>query len=405
VRGVETGAAGGGVMPAPLRVTVLSSVPPQKGITPYTLHLLDALAARGDLDLDLLGFRSLYPAFAYPGGRQDAVGDQRDPPVPARQVMSWWNPWSWVRAGLGVRGDVVHAQWWSWFLAPAYIVALWVARRRGKHVVVTAHNIEPHEAAWWKRALNRRVMRSADALIVHAAHNADRLAAQGIDAARISLIPHGPLSLSTAAPSREAARQALGLASNARVALLAGHLRAYKGAAVLLAAAQRLRREIPQLRILIVGELWAGCPDPREEARALGVEDVLTARIGYASDEELAACLAAADVVVLPYTHFDAQSGAGTLALTAGRALVVSDVGGLPQLVRDQRAIVPPGDPGALSRALAAVLSDDAVRARLEADALAVLREISWERIAEETAAVYRGVTAAAAARPLREAA
>jgi glycosyltransferase involved in cell wall biosynthesis len=374
-----------------LRVTLISSLPPHKGVTPYTMHLLDALGGRDDVRVDAIGFRSLYPRFAYPGGDPAHHAPKRADAAGARAMLSWWNPASWLKAAGAARGDIVHAQWWSWFLGPTYVATLATAKRRGKKSVVTAHNVRAHEDAPWKHAMNSAVLRLADRIIVHSQQNRETLIAQGHAADRIEVVPHGALSLETPpGATRASARIATGIPADAPVVLLPGNLRPYKGAQKLLEAARALRETVPNLRVVIAGELWKGCPDPRETAKELGVADLVDARIGYLPDDELALLLVGCDAVALPYTHFDAQTGAGTLALSAGRALVVSRTGGLPDLVRDERAIVPPGDSQALASALAAVLTDAGLRARLERDSLATAAELSWERIAERTVDVYR---------------
>lgn len=376
-----------------MKVTILSSLPPQRGVTPYTLHLLDALHARDDVEICALGFSSLYPRFAYPGGSPNDPAGRRDVRVPVRRVLSWYNPFSWVWAGLTVRGDIVHAQWWSWFVAAPYAVVLALAALRGKRIVVTAHNVRPHEGSRWKRWLNDFVIRRAHRLIVHGERNRAVLIGAGVAPERVFVVPHGVIAVPVAAPvGREEARRVLGLAADARVALLFGNLRPYKGADVLMEAARIARVSLPDLRVVIAGEIWRDCPNPRDQASVAGVADIVTVRPGFVPDGEIAALFAASDVVVLPYRHFDGQSGAATLALSAGRALVVSDAGGLPNLVRDERAVVQAGDTQALARALVAVLADDAFRTKLEADSRRVRASLSWERIAEATVAVYAGL-------------
>ena len=69
----------------------------------------------------------------------------------------------------------------------------------------------------------------------------------------------------------------------------------------------------------------------------------MTARLGFVPTEAVADVFASADIAVYPYTHFDGQSGAATLALSAGVPVIVTDVGGLPDLVDSPEAIVPPG--------------------------------------------------------------
>jgi glycosyltransferase involved in cell wall biosynthesis len=390
-----------------LRVTMMSSLPPHKGVTPYTLALMHALQQRDDVRVDAVGFRSMYPRFAYPGGDPRHANSSQAPVDNAPTPLAWWDPVSWVRTGMSGSGEVVHAQWWSWFLAPSYIATLTAAKRRGKKLVITAHNVNAHEDARWKQKLNDVVLRLSDRIIVHSQQNRDTLVSRGFDACRVSVVPHGALSLPIlSATSRGSARRALGLPDNAQIVLLPGNLRTYKGARVLLASAAEVRTHVPNLRIIIAGELWKGCRDPRVDAQELGVSDLLDARIRYLPDDELGLLLAACDVVVLPYTHFDAQTGAGTLALSAHRALVVSSTGGLPDLVLDERAVVPPAQVGALSRALTAVLLDRGFQTKLERDSARVAADLSWDHVADRTVAVYRQVLGLdTSPRPLREAA
>jgi glycosyltransferase involved in cell wall biosynthesis len=250
------------------------------------------------------------------------------------------------------------------------------------------------------------VLRLADRIIVHSRQNRETLVAQGFAADRIEVVPHGTLSV-TPPPgtTRASARIASGIPADARVVLLPGNLRPYKGARTLLEAARVMRDDVPNLHIVIAGELWKGCPDPREIAVELGMADLLDARIGYLPDDQLALLLAACDAVALPYTHFDAQTGAGTLALSAGRALVVSATGGLPELVRDERAIVLPGDSEALAHVLTDVLLDAELRAQLEGDSLVIAAELSWDHIAERTVDTYRRTLGQPANQPAMRAA
>jgi hypothetical protein len=75
-------------------------------------------------------------------------------------------------------------------------------------------------------------------------------------------------------------------------------------------------------------------------------------RFCYVSDEELAAYVARADAIVLPY-HRSSQSGPLHIALTAGLPVIVTAVGGLVEVVRDYAGavLVPPQDPLALREA------------------------------------------------------
>ncbi len=382
-----------------LSVSMLGSLPPVKGVSSYTAELLAALSRRGDLNLDLIGFRSIYPRWAYPGGDPDEQPSTAGASVSAashvkqRRTLAWYNPLSWIWAGLTARGEVVHAQWWSYALAPVYAVVLGVARLRGKRIVMTAHNIEPHEGGFGRRLANRAVFRFADRYIVHSEANKTTLQRMlRCDAALIHVLPHGVLETPRTGMSRRAARELLRIPPTAHVALCFGNIRPYKGVDVLLRAFAEVAKHDPDALLFIAGQPWGDWAPYDHLIRELGLTDRVRTRLEYIPTADIEPLFVAADVVVLPYTHFDAQSGVGTRALPFGRPLIVTNTGGLPDLVLDEEAVVPAGDPQALARAITRVLGDDALRDRMAVDSLALAASLGWDAIAERTAAIYADV-------------
>jgi glycosyltransferase involved in cell wall biosynthesis len=116
----------------------------------------------------------------------------------------------------------------------------------------------------------------------------------------------------------------------------------------------------------------------------------------YVSDAELPAFFRRADLVALPHRNVDV-SGVLFAGLAFGKAMVMSDVGGFRELVAEHGAgvLVPPGDPDALAAAIDGLLADPEERRRLEqAAAAAASGPHSWDRIAQQTAAVYERVLA-----------
>jgi glycosyltransferase involved in cell wall biosynthesis len=381
---------------------MVSSLPPHKGITPYTVNLAAALARQPELDLEIMGFHSLYPRLLYPGGNQEdpTMDDQIPPGVTCRRVISWYDPISWVRAGLSARGDIVHAQWWSYPLAPAYAAMFQVARRRNKPVVLTLHNVLPHEQSTWRNFLNSVVMSYADHIIVHSQRMRDTLvAAKRFPDEKVSVIPHGLLKPALKGPpDRAGARQELGLPREARIVLYFGHIRPYKGIRTLLHAFRIVADRVPDAYLVIAGQPWVNWGRYESSIEGLGIRDRVIIRLEYVPSDQTALYFAAADVLVLPYTHFDAQSGVGAIALALGRAMVVTDVGGLPDIVRDERVVVPPRSAGPLAEAISTVLSDKRLQAKLERDSAELAKEFEWDGIAARTVEAYRSVLEAAAA-------
>jgi glycosyltransferase involved in cell wall biosynthesis len=171
-----------------------------------------------------------------------------------------------------------------------------------------------------------------------------------------------------------------------------GAIRPYKGVATLLEAFKAVSRAVPQSMLLIAGQPWMEWKPLDTIASDPDLGGRVRTHLGFVPSAEVEQYFAAADVVVLPYTHFDAQSGVAAVALSFGRAMVVSRVGGLVDVVRDSAAVVPPNDPGALGRAISAVLSDRALQARLERDSMELAGGFGWDEIAVKTVAVYESV-------------
>jgi glycosyltransferase involved in cell wall biosynthesis len=134
---------------------------------------------------------------------------------------------------------------------------------------------------------------------------------------------------------------------------------------VLLDAAARWQDRDPVPLVAIAGEGPLVAP-LRARARAAGLD---TAFLGQRGD--VPALLAAADVVVVP-SEWEGQPLVVQEALRAGRPIVASRVGGIPDLTGDDGALlIPPGDPGELAAAVLAVLDDPGLAARLAAAASA----------------------------------
>jgi glycosyltransferase involved in cell wall biosynthesis len=173
------------------------------------------------------------------------------------------------------------------------------------------------------------------------------------------------------------------------VVLYFGVVRPYKGVDVLVEAMQQVED----------AELWV-------VGRPLGVSMERLRRLAppgrvrfverYVSDPELPALFRRADLVALPHRNVDV-SGVLFAGLAFGKAMVMSDVGGFRELVAEHGAgvLVPPGDPDALAAAIAGLLADPEERRRVEqAAAAAASGPYSWDRIAEQTVAVYERVLA-----------
>lgn len=378
-----------------MKITMLSSLPPFKGISKYTASLLSELSSLNEVEA--LNFKRMYPERLYPGGTKDkSLKPFEEKAVKVRAFITWYNPLTWVWAGFSAHGDLVHVQWWSYVLAPVYLTAVVTAKfLRHKKIIVTVHNVKPHESGFLKNIANSSIYKLGDHFVVHTAANRTALIdAAKINEKRISVIPHGillpdsPLS----GISRRVAKQQLGLPPESKAILFFGIIRPYKGLDTLLSAMPNIITAEPHVVVVIAGKQWESWDKYQHIIDKHDLGSNVRKNLEFIPETAIETYFAAADLAVLPYKHFDSQSGAGSLALPFGRAMVVTDVGGLTELVKDQRAVAKPNNPEDLAGRIMRILSDEQLKSKLEADSSELAEQYDWRSIAEQTSAVYEKV-------------
>lgn len=344
-------------------VQMIGTLPPWKGISSYCQALYDGLT-RSLRNFTFTGWRSLYPASLYPGG-DPQTGEE---PVVADDVerrLAWYDPVSWLRVGLDRDVDLIHAQWWSYPLAVPYVAVFAVGKARGKRVLLTVHNVEPHEQTRVTTFLNAAVYRFADEYVVHSDRNRDQLTdGRPISPADVHVIPHPTIGPERRGVTEADALSRLGLDPDADVVLFFGNVREYKGLDSLVEMVAALR-ETRAVELVVAGKSWVDWSDYEALVADRGLTDHVHRFPGYIPEADLEYFFTAADVVALPYEYFDAQSGVAELADHFETPTVGYDVGGLAEqvdIVAEDRA--------EFERALADGLDGDLSKAADDEDAV-----------------------------------
>jgi glycosyltransferase involved in cell wall biosynthesis len=313
----------------------------------------------------------------------------------------------WAASAGARRAGVVHFQWLTVQPLDVRLPPFALSRAHRPPLVLTAHDVLPREPRAGQLRAQRRLYDRVDAVVVHSEHGAARLRDElGIDPARVHVIPHGAFThfaeLDDAGASALAGTASRGSASAGTAApatvtlppdlagverpvvLCFGLIRPYKGVDVLLEAWRGIEN----------AELWiVGLPKldlaPLRAAAPPGVRFVPR----FVADDEIPAFFRRADLVVLPYREID-QSGVLFTALGFGKPLLLSKVGGFPEVAATGAAeLVPPGDAAALHDTLTRLLADLSARARLAAAArTAATTTYSWDAIAAQHLALYEAL-------------
>ncbi len=293
--------------------------------------------------------------------------------------------------------DVVHFQWLPVQHIDGHLLP-GGGRRRGPArgpgsggrrpaLVLTAHDVLPREPRRGQLAAQRRLYDRFDAIVVHSEHGRGRLVEElGADPERVHVIPHGVFAhLAEREPGEPAPPPPF--ETDKPVVLMFGLMRPYKGIDVLLDAWRGVDGQAP----IEGAELWI-VGMPKMDVSALRASAPVGVRFDprFVNDDELPAYFERADLVVLPYLQAD-QSGVLFTALAFGKPLLLSNVGGFPEIAATGAArIVPAGDARALGHALRELLADRAtltemcVRARAAAQG-----RYSWHAIAQAHVELY----------------
>ncbi len=358
-------------------------VDPSAFTPPYDRALAAALARAG-AEVELLTSKFLYgPVPPAEGYRVEecfyrrSAGRGLDAPARRAFKLAEHLP-DMLRLRRRTDADVVHYQWLT---LPA-LDSLLLPPRRPR--VMTAHYILPPRPSRRQVASAHRIFGRMDAVVAHSEHGAGRLRDEvGLDPNRVRVIPHGAFDYLARLPEEKPLPPELEGAEGP-VILFFGLLRPYKGIDTLLDAFRRL--DGPEL--WIVG-------NPRMNVaplRALAAEAPGRVRFlpRFVDDAEIPAIFRRADVVVLPYRDAE-HSGVLYTGLAFGKPMVLSAVGGFPELAgRGAARIVPSEDPAALAAALGELTGGEAARAELAAAAKkAAAGPYSWDEAARRTLFLY----------------
>jgi len=292
--------------------------------------------------------------------------------------------------------DVVHAHW----LIPNGLIGARVAKRHDVPLVISLHGSDV-AVAERSRALGRlsRSSLSRSAAVTGSSNNLlERARALGA-AGRLEWIPYGadPQEFGTDLEIRERVRAELGLASDAVAVLGIGRLIPVKGFDYLIEAIALARANCPRVRLVLVGDgdTRAGL---EAQAERLGLDGEVTFA-GMAKREDVSSYLAAADVVAVPSVHYagfvDGLPNVALEAMAAGKPLVATRVGGLPDVVHDDLTgiLVEERDPSALAAAIVRLANDPDLRNRLGENGRTAIRDsMNWDVVAERFESVYERV-------------
>jgi len=379
-------------------VSMVGALPPLKGNAYYCESLASALS--DFCKIQFISFRNLYPELLYPGGTKEEELNIHPGTKNLRilRTVDYYNPISWVVASIRACGSIIHLQWWSVPTLPIYLIFIVVAKLRRKKIVVTVHNVIPHESTIFATIGTKIIARSADKVLVHARRNVeDAVSLYGLDAAKVTRIPMPAHDMykdeSTNHPYD--ARERLSISHATKVILFFGNIRPYKGLHILLESLNLVQSSLSKnnsVVLIIAGKCWTDWAAYQAIIDRYELHECVRILNRYIPRIEVQSLFTASDLVVCPYTEFDAQSGVGNIALAFSKPLLATDVGGLNELVIDDRALVKANSITDLAESISRILFDDVLLNELASHSKYLASENNWVTMASKTLEIYESL-------------
>jgi glycosyltransferase involved in cell wall biosynthesis len=265
-------------------------------------------------------------------------------------------------------------------------------RWRGASIVLTVHDLLPHDTAETYKQTFHHLYQFVDGIICHSDHIETRLRSEfSVSPEKIKVIPHGPFFYDLPDAGHDATLRSFGIDSCKSTVLWQGIIFPYKGIDLLLNAWQKVEGDNKNVCLVIAG---TGAPELleqiREQVSKLGLKHVHL-HFRFITTEELVGLYRAADIVVYPYRAIT-TSGALATGLALGKAIVASDLPVFRELLtsRENALLVDSQNPDALGKAISELVQDQDLRKRLSRNVQEMnFGDRSWLAIAEKTIQVY----------------
>lgn len=315
-----------------MKIAIVGTAYPYRGgIAAFNERLAREFQAEGHT-VDVYTFTLQYPKFLFPGKTQYATGEAPEDLNISRCVNSI-NPFNWVKVGRTLRKqqyDLVLFAYWMSFFAPCYGV---IARKlKSVKRIALVHNMMPHERTVLDRLLPPFFVKAMDgfvALSKSVLRDVEKLDKRNKPKA---WSPHPVYDHYGPIEPRETALERLGLSKDNRYMLFFGLVRAYKGLDWLIQAFADDRLRKYPVKLIVAGEFYDDKEAYLKEIQSYGLGEKVVIHDEFIPDDKVKDYFNAADIVVQPYKSAT-QSGVTQVAYHFGKPMLVTNVGGLDEIV------------------------------------------------------------------------
>ena len=377
-----------------MKITILGPAHPYRGGLASIMEIMARTFQRRGNEVDIKTFTLQYPSLLFPGKSQTV---STPPPADLHicRCVNTVNPFNWVRIGRRIcreRPDFVLMKYWTPFMAPCFgTIARFARRNDHTKVLCQIDNVEPHEHHLTDKPFNRYYLGVVDGFVYMSEQVHGELKAYSDAPALFS--PHPLFENFGERVARNEACVRLGLDPTGDDVLCFGLIRGYKGLDLLLDAWAGLRRRglAAGRRLIVAGEFYTPKERYLRQIADNGLQDEVILHDRFIPDEQVKYYFSAVDFVVQPYKTAT-QSGVTQIAYQFCVPMVVTDVGGLSEIVPDGRVgyVCEPTVQG-VADAIARMYDGDTIE-RFRLNCIEERKRFSWEEMCTRIAELYEMV-------------
>lgn len=320
-----------------MNIIIIGTAHPYRGgLAAFNERLAGQFLQEGH-QVEMYTFTLQYPGFLFPGKTQFTDGPAPKHLSIKRKINSC-NPLNWIAVGNEIRKkrpDIVVFAYWMSFMAPCFgTIARIVKHNHKTRCIGLIHNMIPHETNILDKLFPGYFVSAMDGFTTLSEAVIKDINIFDKKDCPKTWAPHPIYDHYGELIDKEEARRQLGLKIEGKYVLFFGFIRDYKGLDILIDAFGDLRLQDNEVRLLIAGEFY-GDPKPYlDRISALDISDIVVLHNDYIPDNKVNLYFRACDIVAQPYKTAT-QSGVTQVAFHFEKPMLVTNVGGLPEIVPD----------------------------------------------------------------------
>jgi glycosyltransferase involved in cell wall biosynthesis len=244
------------------------------------------------------------------------------------------NPLNWMQVAnkyAKQKYDLVIFRYWMSFMAPSFGTIARALRKSGARVIAITDNIVPHEKRFFDTVFTNYFLNSCDGFL-SMSREVQKQAQALQPNKKVAYVAHPMYDMFGSAQDKKLAKEKLGLDADTHYLLFFGFIRKYKGLNLLLDSFAKVDRRGLKVKLIVAGEFYEASEPYLAQIKELGLEEDVVLKTDFIPNSEVASYFSASDMVVQTYLSAT-QSGVTQIAYYYNKPMLVTDVGGLAELV------------------------------------------------------------------------